>query len=194
MARIRTPKPFLQLMTDVKHDVFVPLLGKYHATDSQGKYLHWNDFKWRVEKGDEELGAWVATKISRGAISKQLLLLQAEDEEQYFSYCVPDSLFAQLHAIDRMTGGGQNISDRTFVSSNEKDRYLVKSLMLEEAITSAQLEGAATTRKVAKEMLEKNLPPRDKSQQMILNNYLLMKKAVENRDEELSIEFIVSAR
>jgi Fic family protein len=190
MGRITTPKPFLQLMKEIGAEVWSPLMGKYRATDSQGRYLHWNDFKWRVEKGDEELAAWVATKISRRTIRKQISLLQA-DEEKYFNYCVPDSLFAQLHAIDKMMGGGRDISDNTFASSNEKDRYLVKNLMLEEAITSAQLEGASTTRKVAKEMIEKNLTPKDKSQQMILNNYLLMKKAVENRAEELSIEFIL---
>lgn len=38
---------------------------------------------------------------------------------------------------------------------NENNLILVESLMMEEAISSAQLEGATTTRKVAKEMLEK---------------------------------------
>ncbi len=190
MGRIIAPRPLAQLMQEIKADGWLPLMGKYRATDAQGRYLHWNDFKWRVAKGDEELAAWVATKLSRGVIKQQLPLLPA-DQEKYFSYCVPDSLFAQLHAIDKMIVGGRNISDSSFVSSNEKDRYLVKNLMLEEAITSAQLEGASTTRKVAKEMIEKNLTPKDKSQQMILNNYLLMKKTVENRDDELSIEFIL---
>jgi Fic family protein len=40
-------------------------------------------------------------------------------------------------------------------------------------------------------MLEKNLTPKDKSEQMIFNNYRLMKKAVENKNEELSINFIL---
>jgi Fic family protein len=62
---------------------------------------------------------------------------------------------------------------------------------MEEAITSSQLEGASTTRKVAKEMLETNRPPSDKSEQMIYNNYLLLKKAGERRDEELSIDLIL---
>jgi hypothetical protein len=53
--------------------------------------------------------------------------------------------------------------------------------MIEEAITSAQLEGASTTREIAKDMIQKGLEPKDKSQQMILNNYLLMKKAVEKK-------------
>jgi Fic family protein len=190
MARIRTPQPFLQLMAEIKPVAWLPLLDKYRSTDTQGQYLHWNDFKWRVEKGDEEVVAWLATKIARRTISKQLPTLPANDD-QHFSYCLPDSIMTQLHAIDQMIGGGRDLSNNVFVSSNEQNRYLVKSLMLEEAITSAQLEGASTNRKVAKEMLEKNLEPQDKSQQMILNNYLLMKKTVENRDEELSIEFIL---
>ena len=53
--------------------------------------------------------------------------------------------------------------------------------MLEEAITSSQLEGASTTREVAQEMLKKNLVPKDKSQQMIFNNYQLMKKLLREK-------------
>ncbi|MDJ0615490.1 MAG: Fic family protein [Calothrix sp. MO_192.B10] len=189
MARIRTPKPLHTLLQELEPEKYIPLLGKYGATDSKGRYLHWNDFKWRVKRGDDELAAWVATKFARQAIAQDLPL-RAEDDF-CFSYCIPNSLFAQLHTIDKMTGGGRQIGDGTFVSSYEKNRYLVKSLMQEEAITSSQLEGASTTRKVAKEMLRKNLAPKDKSQQMILNNYLLMKKAVEKKDEELSIEFIL---
>jgi Fic family protein len=189
MPRIRVPKPFLELIKEVKPETFL-LMGKYQVTNSQGKYLHWNEFKWRVEKGDEELAAWTATKLSRKAIAKNLVNLQAEGD-RYFSYCIPNSLFAKLHLVDRMTGGGRKISDGLSMSTDDKNRYLVKSLMIEEAITSAQLEGAATTREIAKEMLQKGLQPKDKSQQMILNNYLLMKKALEKKDEDLSIEFIL---
>ena len=42
---------------------------------------------------------------------------------------------------------------------------------MEEAIASSQLEGASTTREVAKEMLRTNRRPRDNAEQMILNNY-----------------------
>lgn len=189
MARIRVPKPFSQLLQEVEPQKFLPLLGKYGATDDRGRYLHWNDFKWRIDRGDDELAAWVATKFARTALIKSLPLLQSE-HDSCFKYCVPDSLIAQLHFIDKITGGGREIGDLVG-SYPEKNRYLVKSLIQEEAITSSQLEGASTTREVAKEMLEKNLPPQDKSQQMILNNYLLMKKAVECQDTELSIDLIL---
>jgi Fic family protein len=189
MARIRLPTPFIQFIQNPKLEYFT-LMSKYQATDSSGRYLHWHDFKWRVEKGDEEVSAWVATKLSRRSITRNLVTLQAVGD-QCFSYCIPNSLFAQLHSIDTMAGGGKKISDGSLVSSEYKNRYLVKSLMIEEAITSSQLEGASTTREIAKDMIQKGLEPKDKSQQMILNNYLLMKKAVEKKNEDLSIELIL---
>lgn len=189
MGRIRVPQSFTQLMKEVNPEVLASLLGKYRAIDLKGRYLAWDEFQWRVDSEDDKSAAWVATKFARFAISRTLPL-QAE-ADRAFRYCVPDSLFAQLHGIDKMTGGGREITDGAFVSSNEKNRYLVQSLMQEEAIASSQLEGASTTREVAKEMLEKSLPPKDKSQQMILNNYRLMKRAVEYKTKELSIDFIL---
>lgn len=47
---------------------------------------------------------------------------------------------------------------------------LFKSLV-DEAITSSQLEGASTTRKVAKAMIQESRAPRNRSERMILNNY-----------------------
>lgn len=191
MPKIRVPKPFSDLMAEVEPKEYVVLVGKYGATDRKGRYLHWDEFKWRVERGDDEIAAWVATKITRQARAKQLQQLQAE-KGCHFSYCIPDSLHARLHSIDKMMGRGREIRDgNSFISSSDKQHYFVKSLMLEEAITSSQLEGALTTREVAQEMLKKSLAPKDKSQQMIFNNYQLMKKVIERKDEELSIEFIL---
>jgi len=51
-----------------------------------------------------------------------------------------------------------------------RQRYLVNSLM-EEAIRSSQLEGATTSRREAKELLRTGRRPKDRSEQMILNNY-----------------------
>lgn len=191
MARVRKPKSFVELLKNIPADIFVPLTDKYLATDHDGRYLHWDRFQWYVKKGDSTEAAWLATKFARKSISKTLALLVAE-KDKVFSYCIPDSLFAKLHYIDKITGGGHAIGDSLFVSKNiDKDRYLVKSLMMEEAITSSHLEGAVTTRKVAKEMLESHRDPKNKSEQMIFNNFLLMKKAVEKKNEPLSIELIL---
>ena len=59
--------------------------------------------------------------------------------------------------------------------------------MIEEAITSSQLEGAATTREAAKEMLREGRPPRDRSEKMILNNYQTMQMIANIKDKGLVI-------
>lgn len=189
MARFRVPKPLNELLSTTSHEEYIPLLGQFGPTDVKGKYLHWDRFIWRVPKGTSEQGAWVATKLARKTISKTVELVAEQGKK--FSYCIPDSLYALLHQIDKLSGGGHAIGDGSFITTKEKDRYLVKSLMMEEAITSSQLEGASTTRKIAKEMLETKRLPIDKSEQMIFNNYLLMKKALERKDEELSIDLIL---
>ena len=78
-----------------------------------------------------------------------------------------------LHEIDQ-DAGGQILVDDPRVRLSENERYLVSSIM-EEAIASSQLEGAATTRKKAKEMLKLGKKPTTTAEQMILNNYLTIK-------------------
>jgi Fic family protein len=58
-------------------------------------------------------------------------------------------------------------------NADDRDRCIVRSLM-EEAITSSQLEGAPTTRKDALDLLRSGRRPRDHGERMILNNYLAM--------------------
>ena len=196
MGRIRKSSSFESLLKKVSQEVsaeeWIKLTGKYGVIDSQGRYFYWDEFQWRVEKGDSKEAAWVLTKLARLSISQRLTELGAE-KDKYFIYCVPNSLLAQLHKIDQMIGGGHSIKGNVFSSSTEegKNRYLLKNLMMEEAITSSQLEGASTTRKVAKQMLKNDLPPKNKSEQMILNNFLLMKEALARQDEDLSIEMIL---
>ena len=77
-----------------------------------------------------------------------------------------------LHEIDPQASGAIKGTDQV-TDPQTRDTYLIKSLF-EEAITSSQLEGASTTRDVAKEMLQRGLSPRDRSEQMIYNNYQAM--------------------
>lgn len=191
MSKIRKPKSFMELLDSVDSKNLMPLIDQYKATDSNGNYLHWDKFMWRLSSDIVPEHAWLATKISRRSNNKDLKILKAKNNSDWFSFNMPDSLFAQLHSIDKKTGGGHQLGDGVFISSNEKNRYLVKNLMMEEAITSSQLEGASTTRKVAKEMLESRRSPTDDSERMILNNFILMKKAVEKKDDDLTIDLIL---
>ena len=80
--------------------------------------------------------------------------------------------------------------ERQVVSGEDRDRYLVSSL-IEEAITSSQLEGASTTREKARDMLRSGRQPRDRSERMVLNNYHAMDLIRRLKDERFTPERIL---
>src|SRR3546814_18088634 len=58
-------------------------------------------------------------------------------------------------------------------------------------MASSQLEGASTTRQIAKEMLGTGRQPRDRSEQMIFNNYAMMQSLRHLQDRPLSVDRIL---
>ncbi|MBI5342114.1 MAG: Fic family protein [Deltaproteobacteria bacterium] len=90
--------------------------------------------------------------------------------------------------IDK-NAGGRIASDYPDLPSENRERYLISSLM-EEAIASSQIEGAATTRKVAKEMLRTGRSPRNRAERMILNNYVTIQKIKKYIKQPLTIEML----
>ncbi len=103
-------------------------------------------------------------------------------------FCLTNRMQQLCHDLD-MNFGGSWVSD-SLIPEKDRERYLISSLM-EEAISSSQMEGASTTRKVAKEMLRKKIMPRDKSQQMILNNYQTIQFIVAHKEEALTVELLL---
>jgi Fic family protein len=93
-----------------------------------------------------------------------------------------------LHRIDLHAGGSVETTLPTLepiTNPETRKRYLMRSL-LEEAITSSQLEGAATTREVAREMIRHKRQPKDRGERMILNNFLTMQHVGQLREQPLS--------
>lgn len=137
----------------------------------KGRYLHWDKLRFLKPPGDLSSDEWwIATKTSRLRLLRDLPLLDAEGRP--FRFCMPDAAQELAFEITRDAGGSIGISDQV-TNPSTRDRYLVRSL-IEEAITSSQLEGAAVTRPVAKEMIRTGRTPRDRGERMIMNNYLAM--------------------
>jgi Fic family protein len=89
-----------------------------------------------------------------------------------------------LHRVDRDASGVIG-SPEPVINPETQATYLLKSI-IEEAIKSSQLEGASTTRRVAKDMLLGGRAPRDKSERMILNNFNAMQYVGRVKHEELT--------
>ncbi len=145
------------------------------------RYLYWDKVKY--QKSDlvsNPRVLWIALKLSRGLNAKNI-----QFGDYKFTYNLTDFIQKGLHEFDLNIGG--HLGTKNLIPEEDKKRYLVSSIM-EEAIASSQIEGAVTTRKQAKEMLRKNIRPKNKSEQMILNNYITIKHIVEIKDELLNTE------
>ena len=152
-----------------------------------GAYRHWNTLRRITPPVPLTVReVWAARKFARMGLYRELPLLDTDGKP--FRYALVDPVLERLHRIDRNAAGQVELPDTT-ATPGARDRYVMRSLM-EEAITSSQLEGAATTRRVAKAMLRSGRPPRDRSEQMILNNYRAMNYVRERTGEPLTPAFV----
>ncbi len=131
------------------------------------KYHHWDELRRFAPAIDgltpEQL--WKLLKFDRMNRAKVIRFGDIE-----IRYNMTNTILESLHSLDRRGGGGLQAQAEFFPSKEQYEKNLINSLM-EEAIATSQLEGAATTRRVAKEMLRRGTKPRDESEQMILNAY-----------------------
>ena len=96
------------------------------------------------------------------------------NNNQYFRLGLTKEHYKNISAIDSQASG-VIASPVELPDGRQKERLIISGL-IEEAISSSQLEGASTSREVAKEMLRTQRQPRDESEQMIFNNYIAMTK------------------
>lgn len=143
------------------------------------EYLYWDKVKYKSKEIDASQ-LWEVVKVSRQFNYKQLKF-----GDYNFNYLTTDYIQKMMHYFDMHIGG--YMGAKSVIPEEDKMRYLVSSIM-EEAISSSQIEGANTTRKKAKEMLRKEVKPKTKSEQMIVNNYLTIKHITQNRHEDLTPE------
>jgi Fic family protein len=147
----------------------------------ESDYPYWEKWKSFAKSWDfDGKKLWCVIKTLRG-LSGKIDFSGIKDVPM--SVNTPSVMQQLLHELDMDLG--ENLQAGSLIPAEEKTFYLVSSLM-EEAIASSQLEGAATTRKVAKEMLESQRKPVNLSEQMIANNYAVMQWIVQNKDKKIT--------
>ena len=145
-------------------------------------YLHWEKLRHHKVEGFTAEELWSAAKFQRMGTLRPIPLKDTKGNS--FRFSVPELVSELLHKVDMGAGATIGVPE-PITNPQTKKQYLIRSLM-EEAITSSQLEGAATTREVAKEMIRSGRKPRDVGEQMIFNNYLTMQRISKLKDEPLS--------
>ena len=189
---MRLPQRAPTLEELLARDGLVSELGRIFAAitepDPRGRYVHWDDV--RREPPPEGLSRearWLGLKLRRGSVARALPLISTDGRP--LTICLTNTALESLHWIDQH-GAAEILVSEGVTDPGQRQRYLVSSLM-EESITSSQLEGASVTRKVAREMLKTGRSPRDKSERMILNNYRAMSRLRDMALEPLTRDMIL---
>src|SRR5689334_17033022 len=136
----KRPPTRAELMGQLSSERLFQIVSVVTEPTVSGKYLHWDDLRHRKPpEGLSLLEWWFGLRFRRTA-DKSIPLLDLESSA--FSFRVIDLIQESLHKIDLLAGGAVHVPDPV-TNPETKTKYLVRSLM-EEAITSSQLEGAAT--------------------------------------------------
>jgi len=155
----------------------------------QPAYLYWDKIKHRpLPENISKEEFWIAIKFFRNT---QAIKSEIKSENgKYFTWIKLRELEEFFHKMDMNTGGSLFTIKKNIDEKNKQK--LISRGVMEEAIASSQLEGANTTRKIAKQFLREKRKTKNKSEQMILNNYQTMQiidSEYKNRKMDLNLIF-----
>jgi Fic family protein len=165
---------------------------------ANAEYWPWEVFKYKKpSKPSPPIDyLWHYLKLFTRQKTKTFPQLKDSQQKQ-FGYVLTDKLQEWLHILD-CTLASSILAQKPFALDSklkqEQEEWKAKSIinsLIEEATTSAQIEGAATSRRRAAELIKSGKKPRNKDERMILNNYQTMKKIkAEFVQRPLSLELI----
>lgn len=136
------------------------------APDIDGWYYHWDTFRHLPsEAGMTPELRWAGMQGGRRSLARELPLTDRDGKP--FTVGFPDAAQRMLHDADLRLGGSIGSGER-LPGQADRARYLVASFA-EEAISTSILEGAATTRRAAKELLRTGRRPLNVAERMVVN-------------------------
>ncbi|MEN7981889.1 MAG: Fic family protein [Nanoarchaeota archaeon] len=170
-------KDFEGFAKAIKNEDFRKLASEYNK-----RYLYWSELKYRITDKTKREYIWALMKMLRSDNYEKIKFKGIKMVHSLLS-----DFNKKLHRFDKNLAGNIQLDGK---SLNVQESYLISSLM-EEAIASSQLEGAITTRKVAKAMLREKRKPRTESEKMISNNYETMQFIHKQKNKKITPELIL---
>lgn len=186
---VADPPDVNELLAKISPDELMRIVRQSQQADGRTGYVHWDKLRHLsppAELSHEEW--WLLIKLARRPLLRSLPL--TDPDGGHFAYAVPDEVFRLLHFVDQRCSGEIAMPEVVTADDQAHQHYLVNSLM-EEAIRSSQLEGATTSRRVAKELLRSGREPKDRSELMILNNYRALQFMRHDIGNELTPEAVL---
>lgn len=150
---------------------------------SDERYYYWDDLKYKKDLPfDDALENWAFIKTYRMSKYESLFF-----GKYRFNYFISPFISQNLHDFDLKLMGG--LQQSPLLASERIDYF--RSSLLEEAVASSQIEGAATTTEEAKEMLKSGRHPRNESEQMIFNNLKAIEYISEFQGSNIDFKSII---
>lgn len=186
------PPTFLDTLRAMKEPAYAERMAEILSSGispaPDGKYRHWGTLRHiQPPEGLTPEEWWAGIKFARSMARREVPLFKDKTGRPFF-YSLVDIVLEMLHEIDR-DASGRIATSAQMTNPQTRDRYIQSSL-IEEAITSSQLEGAVTTRERAKDMLRSGREPIDRSERMILNNYRAVQLISRFKNQPLTPELI----
>lgn len=150
--------------------------------DFNKRYLYWSELKYRVKDEKDAKYIWTFMKILRSEKYEKLGINSIN-----MKYSLISDFNKKLHHFDKQLAGNIEVQSKCL---GLQKRYMISSLM-EEAIASSIIEGASTTRRVAKSMLQEKRKPKNKSEKMIVNNFETMQYILDIKEKRITPELIL---
>ncbi len=138
------------------------------------QYLYWDKIRFKAAPPElTPIEFWAIVKFFRHSVTAKSMAPVRTVDGEHFRYQTFPWMHKVMHEVDLNLGGELKMSPGKEPFSRQQ---LISRGIIEEAIASSQLEGAVTTRKVAKQMLLEGRRPKTSSEIMIMNNYNAMRR------------------
>jgi Fic family protein len=150
----------------------------------QDRYLNKIEIGFRLPSELNLSEVWQEIQKDRKSRGEALDLQDEKGEKFWYVNLKP--LQAKLHRID--SRGRDSLY--SYIKPDIENELIFDSI-IEEAWASNIIEGAFTTHKRAKELVRRNLTPKDKNELMMKNNHLAMTYILEYRESKFNIDLIL---
>lgn len=142
-------------------------------TEDERAYRHWDKVRYRkpLPAGLTAREWWCALKVLRAATAQPLPLKTVGGW--------PVHVTSPIGLGDRLRRLGARLSSPGTRTASGAGEAAFRSGLFRESLSSSLIEGAATDRREALQLLTAARPPRDLGERMVLNNYRALRRVAE---------------
>lgn len=181
------PNPLSVIASDCPDRLNI-YLELFSPTDKKGRYLHFDELRYRLDPSLDNQLAWSLVKSARNR--QYIRVIELGVPAKVCNFILTPVIQKAISETDRNTTRASLEWISSKIGEKAQIDYLLNDLVEDESISSSQLEGSATTTSVAKELLKRNKKPKSADEKMIIANFKMMKFAWDNRSQPLSIDLI----